>query len=94
MADNDAIDGQRNPSRNHRLALQGGVVGPVLVHRDPKRSERYRGRCPEQAGEALGTQKISEHRERRYNDAPNEKADDVLGHFAFFQSFGSGPPLP
>ena len=94
MADNDTVDGERNRSRNHRLCLVGGVVGPVLIHRDSKRGERDRGGCSEQAGEALWTQKISQHREGRYNRTPDEKADHILRHFAPFQSLESGPPVP
>jgi len=94
VADDDAIDGERNRARHHRLSLQAGVLGSVLIDRDPKRGECDRGRCPEQAGEALRTQKISQHREGRYDGAPDEEADDVLSHFALFQSFESGPPAP
>ena len=60
----------------------------------PSGGERDRWRGSEQTGEALGTQNVTEHREGRYHDAADEEADEVFGHFAFFQSFGSGPPVP
>lgn len=56
-------------------------------------SERDRGRGAEKAGEALGAQNVAQHGESRHGDTPDDKADEVLGHFAF-QSFDSGPPVP
>ena len=94
MADDDAIDGKRDRARHHRLALQGRVAGSVLIDGDAERSERDRGRGPEQAREAFGTQNVSQHRESRHDGAADKEADEVLGHFAFFQSFDSGPPVP
>ena len=76
------------------MALEGCVVRPVPVHRDAQRGECDRWRGSEQTGEALGTQNVTEHGEGRYDDAPDKEADEVFGHFAFFQSFGSGPPVP
>ena len=76
------------------MALEGCVVRPVPVHRDAQRGECDRWRGSEQTGEALGTQNVTEHGEGRYDDAPNKEADEVFGHFTFFQSFDSGPPLP
>src|SRR5712675_2019651 len=58
VADDDTVDGERNRSRNHRLSLHGGVVGPMLIRRDSKRGQRDRGSRSEQTGEALWTQKI------------------------------------
>src|SRR5258705_6793884 len=94
MADDDAVDRERDRARRHRTALQSCVVSTVPVQGDAERSKRDGGRRCEKAGEAIGTQNVTEDGEGRYNDASNEKADDVLGHFAFFQSFDSGPPFP
>jgi hypothetical protein len=43
MADDDAVDGERDRSRNHRLTLQDCVVGSVPVDGDGERSERDGG---------------------------------------------------
>src|SRR4051794_24335777 len=94
MADHNAVDGERDRSRNHRLTLHDGVAGSVQVNRDTERSERDRGSRSKKAGEALGAKNISQHRERRHHGAADEEADNVFGHLAFFQSFDSGPPLP
>jgi hypothetical protein len=93
MADNEAVDGERDRARHHRLALHGCVAGTVLVNCDAERSKRDGGRSPEQAGKALGAQDVAEHREGRYERAPDDEADDVFG-LAFFHSFDSGSPLP
>lgn len=49
---------------------------------------------PEQAGEALGSQHVSQHSERRHHGPADQEADHVLGHFGFFQSFKSEPLAP
>ena len=45
---------------------------------------------PEQTGEALGCRRSRASR-RSIRRRADEEADDLFGHFAFFQSFGRGP---
>ena len=61
---------------------------------DVMSSERDRWRRSEQAGEALRTQHVCQHRESRNHHSTDNEADEVFGHLAFFQSFASGPPVP
>jgi hypothetical protein len=66
----------------------------VPVHRDAERGECDRWRGSEEAGEGLGAQNVNEHGERRYDDDPDDEAEEALGHFVFFQRLDSGPPVP
>jgi len=94
MTDDDAVDGERYRASHHGLALYRSVACAVRVNRDAKRGERHGGRRTEKSREALWTQDVAEHREGGNDRATNEKADDVLGHLAFFQSLDSDPPEP
>jgi hypothetical protein len=56
MADDDAIDGERNRARHNGTALQCRAAGAVLVDGDAERGERDRGCSAEKDREALGAQ--------------------------------------
>ena len=49
---------------------------------------------PNSPAKLFGAKDVSQHRKGRDDCAADEEADEILGHFAFFQSFDSGPPAP
>jgi hypothetical protein len=73
VADDDAVDGERDRASHHCLALEGCVVWPVPVHRDAQRGEGHRWRGSEQTGEALGTQNVTETAKADTTTPPTRK---------------------
>ena len=94
LADDHAVDRERDSPRRHRMALQRRIIGSMAIQSDGERRECDGRGGSEKSGETLGAKNIAQHGEGRHDDAPDQKADDVLAHFAFFQSFDSGPPFP